>query len=380
MTSRLFAPALCWLGLCTVASVSAATLEERVQQLEQRLATLAQENATLKKQLGNDAKGQPTAAIVTAQGKETKLALGGFLHLQGEAGGAADSRFPASDRFLLRKIRLGARGAFSDTFEFSLTADLGANSLAATSGYRLQATDVFVLWKPLPAANFTLGQFKTPYGAEFLVGDVKTVTVERSLSSDQLTLGRQTGAMISGVLLDKRLSYAAAVTNGNGANNSGNDNEQFTYAGRLAAAAFENKQLKVTLGASAFTGEDTGSFTGRRTGEGVDLTVAGGGAELTAELLRTRFNREIGADYDARGWMVQGAYFLVPNRWQAVARYESYDPTSLVGGDQTNTRTIGFNYLIKGDDLKLLVDYLMGTPAGATRRQDRLIARLQVVY
>lgn len=370
------------LTLCVATPVftRAATIEERLDQLEQKVSSLTQENASLKKQLGYDAKGTPTAAVVLAQGKETKLALGGFLHLQGEAGDAADSRFPAGDRFLLRKVRLGARGSFSDTIDFSLTADLGNNSLNSTTAFRAQATDVFLLWKAYPAANVTVGQFKTPYGYEFLVSDVKTVAVERSLASDQLALGRQAGVMLSGVFFDKKLTYAAAVTNGNGADNSFNDNEQFTYVGRVAGTVFENKQAKVSVGTDMFSGQDTGSFTGRRTGEGVDAQVAFAGAEITGELLHTHFNRLVGADYDARGWSVQGTYFIVPNQWQAVARYESYDPSNLALADRTNLRTLGFNYLIKGDDLKLSVDYLIGNPPEAKSHEDRFLARLQVIF
>lgn len=367
-------------GLFLPVLLSAASVEERLDLLEQKISSLTQENLALKKQLGYDAKGKPGAAIVTAQGKETKLALGGFLHLQGEVGDAADSRFPANDRFLMRKVRLGAKGSFSDAFDFSLTADIGANSLGSTSAYRAQGTDIFVVWKAHPAANLTVGQFKTPYSAEYLVSDIKTVTVERSLANDLLALGRQAGAMLSGTFFDKKLTYGAAIVNGNGANNSFNDNEDFTYVGRVAGTVLDQSGVRLTLGANAFQGEDTGSFTGQRTGTGIDAVLAFDRAEIAAEMLRTRFDRVTGTDYDARGWMLQGTYFLVPNRWQAVARYETYDPSDVAGADDTKLITVGFNYLFKGDDLKLSLNYLIGDPPGTSAHQNRLLARLQVIY
>lgn len=373
-------------GLLAVVALShpfsaiAASVEERLEQLEQKVSTLTQENLVLKKQLGYDAKGKPGAALVTAQGKETKLALGGFLHLQAEAGDAADSRFPANDRFLMRKVRLGARGSFSDVFDFSLTADIGANSLGSASAYRAQGTDIFVVWKAHPSANVTVGQFKTPYSAEYLVGDPKTVTVERSLANDLLALGRQAGAMVSGTFLDKKLTYGVALVNGNGANNSFNDNDDFTYVGRLAGAVLDQQGFKLTLGANAFQGEDSGNFTGQRTGTGVDAVLTFNRAEIAAEMLRTEFDRATGIDYEARGWMLQGTYFLVPNRWQAVARYETYDPSDVAGADDTELITVGFNYLFKGDDLKLSLNYLIGDPPGSNGHQNRLLARLQVIY
>lgn len=366
------------------AFAAGASLEDRVQQLEQQVARLLDENAALKKNSAAPAKpagAAPTApAAVVVQGKETKLALGGFFHLNAEAGDAADGRFPDNDRFLLRKVRLGVKGSFAEDFDFTLQADFGANTLASAAAYRVQATDVFVVWKAHPAANITIGQFKTPFGYEQLLPEVKTTSIERSLVSDTLTLGRQTGAMLAGVALDKKLTYAAAITNGLAANNSVNDNEQFAFSGRVGATVFDAKGVKLSLGADTFHTRDTGTFTGRRDGEGADAQLSWGHLDLGAEYLRTNFDRDTGSDYHGDGWSAYVYYFLVPNRWQLLARYETFDPSDLVGGDRTSLRTLGFNYLIKGDDLKLSLNYLIGNPPNAPHHLDRLIARLQVIY
>lgn len=381
MTHR---PTLLLAGFFAVACIvrtSAATLEERVQLLEERLATLTQENAALKKQLTPDTKAKPAApATVVVQGKETKLAIGGFMQLNAETGDAADSRFPDNDRFLLRKIRLGVKGSFSDTLDFTLQADFGANSLAATSAYRVQATDVNVLWKAHPSFNVTFGQFKTPFGYEQIQSDTKIPTIERALASDSLTLGRQAGAMVAGIIGDKKFTYATSITNGLSANNSGNDNEQFAFTGRLAATVVDIAPARLSLGLNGFTTRDTGTFTGRREGAGVDAQLVLGRVEINAEYLSARFDRDTGADYRADGWSVSSVWTVVPNRWQVFARYETYDPSSIARADSTDMTTLGFNYLIKGDDLKLSVNYLIGEPPGAPHHLDRLIGRLQVVF
>jgi phosphate-selective porin len=314
------------------------------------------------------------------QGKEVKLAFGGFVQTQAEFGDAPDSRFPAADRFLIRRARIGVKGTFAENFDFVLQSDWGNNSLNSTTGYRAQLTDAFTVWTKYSFANVTVGQFKVPYGYEQLLADTKTLFVERTLPNDQLTLPRQVGAMVAGSFFDKRLGYATAVTNGNGNNNSFNDNEQFQYIGRVFGTAFNQDGVKATLGANAFSGYDTGTFTGHRTGRGIDAQVTYAGAEIDAELLRTHFNRDTGVDYDAQGCSLMGSYYFVPDKWQAVLRYETYDPNTAIGADKTVLRTFGVNYLIKGDDIKLMLDYLIGNTPNTPKHQDRLLGRLQIVF
>ena len=364
----------------TAPSATAASLEERVLQLETRLTELAQENAVLKKQLGHNTKGKPGAAVVFAQGKERKLAIGGFIQAHAEFGESPDARFPGNDRFLMRRARLGVKGAFAEHFDFVLQADFGNNSLGSTNGYRAQLTDCAITWNRSPLATITFGQFKTPYGFEQLLPDTKNSFVERSLPNDQLTLSRQLGAMVSGATLEKRLGYSAALFNGSGANNGGNDNDQFLYVGRLTGVLMETEQARLAVGANAFSTRDKGSFVGRRNGIGFDAQASYGPLDLQAEYLRTRFDCDTGTDTTADGWSLLGAWMLIPKTLQGLVRYEIYDPNGTSGGDHTDLWTIGFNYFIKGDDLKLTVNYLIGDPAGPLSSQIRLISRFQVIF
>lgn len=357
----------------------AATVEERLDALEKKVNALTQENTALKKQLGYDAKGN-APATVTAMGKEAKLVIGGYTQVQAEFGDAPDSRFPDGDRFLLRRFRLGARATFAENFEMVLQGDFGNNSLATTAGYRAQLADGYIAWNKFPVATVTVGQFKVPYGYEQILGDTKVLTVERSLPNDQLTLPRQAGAMVAGTFLEKRLGYGVAFVNGNGTNNGGNDNDQFTSIARVYGTPLKIGGVTGSLGANAFRGYDTGTFTGHRTGTGIDAQVQYSRAELYGELLRTKFDRLTGTDFDSRGWSVLGAFALIPDKLKLTARYETYDPNTDVNLDQTNLRTLGLMYYIKGDDLKIAVNYLSGNYPGAPRHQDRLLTRIQLVY
>jgi len=356
-----------------------SSLEARLQKLEAQVDALRQENQGLRRELGYDAKGVAPVRVGVL-GKEAKLAIGGYLQTNAEFGDAADSRFPAANRFLIRRARLGIKGSFANGFDFVLQSDWGNNSLNSTSGFRAQLSDAYVVWTRHAFANVTLGQFKVPYGYDQLLPDTKTLTIERTLPNDMLTIPRQVGTMVAGSFFQKKLGYAAAVVNGNGTNVSFNDNEQFTSLGRVFATAFDRDGVKLNLGVNGFTGRDTGTFTGRRTGRGADAQIYFAGAEIDAEILRTHFDRDVGADTDAQGWSLAGSYFFVPNKWQGIVRYESYDPNTDLASDQTTLRTIGVTYFINGDDLKLQLNYLIGTPPNSSKHQDRFIGRMQLVF
>ncbi len=368
-----------WIATLLPFVCTGATIEERLKELETKVSQLSAENAALKKQVGLSDKGTGPA-LVTVAGKEKSLSIGGYLQVNGEAGEAADARFPANDRLLVRRARITLKGAFAEGFDFVFQSDFGNNSIGGVSGYRAQITDLAISWSKYTLATLTAGQFKTPYGYEQLLADTKTLTVERSLPNDSLTLSRQIGAMVSGTTSDKRLSYAAGLFNGNGVNNGANDNDQFLYVGRVNGTVLSNDRAVVTLGANAFTTRDTGAFVGTRTGRGLDAQLVAGAAGLYAEWFRTHFDRSSGIDTDAEGWSILGSWQLVPKTLQAVLRYETYDPNRALNGDDTHLWTIGANYFIKGDDIKLSVNYLLGDPAGPLPDQGRLLGRFQVIF
>jgi phosphate-selective porin OprO/OprP len=251
--------------------LGATTLEDRVAALEQQLASLSAENKALREKQ----EAKPGALPVTIAGKESKLALGGFVQLHAESGDAPDSRYTGiNDRVLVRRARLNVKGSFGQDWGFKLESDFGANTLGATTGYRAQLTDVYVDWTPHAAAQLRFGQFKTPFGWEQLMSDTQNPFVERPLANDRLTVSRQIGAGLSGSLAGGRADYSVGVFNGNGVNNSNNDNNQFMTVARVAAKVWtgrvQGQAAAWSAGANAFTTRDTGTFTGRREGLGHD--------------------------------------------------------------------------------------------------------------
>ena len=345
--------------------------------------------------------------VVKPAGKEPTLTLGGLLQVQADFGDRGDARFTdGNDRFYLRRARLNATGRFLEEFDFRLEMDL-AGSLSNSAGLRAQMTDGYINWNRFAAANIRAGQFKTPFGFEQLYSDPRLITIERSMVNDRLTLSRQIGAQVGGDLADKRVSYALGAFNGNGVNNNFNDNGKFTWVGRLSGIPWQRGSgdgaMSWSVGANGFTSEDTALaepsefrldstpataaadnlFTGKRRGAGFDTEILVGPFELWAELLQVRWEPDSNRprpQLDSGGWYVQASMFAVPKKLQFVAKYETFDPDRDAGKDETNTGTLGLNYYIKGHDLKLMLDYMRVDAADRPSKENKMLARLQVIF
>ena len=392
------------LGTWNAAAADAPSVDERLKKLESVVDGLQKENVELKKELGYDPK--KPATFVKAAGKEPKMTLGGFLHLQAGFGDAPDGRFNGiEDQFLIRRARINVQGSFLENFDYKLEMDLGANSLSEKTGSSAQLTDLYLNWNKYEYANIKAGQYKTHYGWEQIVSDTKMLTIERSLPNDRLTDGRQVGTSVTGAIMEKRMSYAIGMFNGTSVNNSFNDNDHFMYTARVQGSAVKTEWNKMpvewNVGVNALTTKDNGVtkggfgidsipggaadnlFIGDRNAWGLDTQVKVGLFDFQAEYLQNRFepdNSTPANGFEAAGWYVLGAYFVVPKYLQAVVRFENFDPNKGSDGNTSDVWTFGLNYYIKGDDLKLMANYLYGDQDGVDGRQGRLILRAQVMF
>ena len=331
-----------------------------------------------------------TLGTVKPAGKEPTLVIGGLLQVQAEFGDRGDSRFGTdNDRFYLRRARINATGKFLEEFDFRLEGEF-AGTLSDTSSLRAQLTDGFITWNRHAEANIRVGQFKTPFGYEQLVSDPRLTTIERSLVNDRLTQSRQLGVQVGGDLLDKRLTYAAGAFNGNGANNNFNDDDSFLSVARVTGVLWRKGTSFWSVGGNAFSSDDTSvsatgfgfqsnTFAGERLGTGIDTQLTAGPFELWAEYLAVDWEPATGTEIASDGWYVQGSYFFIPNRLQAVLKAESFDPIDVDAIGPTETGTAGVNWYFKGHDLKLMVNYLLVRQDGL-EDQDKLLSRLQVVF
>ncbi len=372
-----------------------ASVEDRLKKLEQELDSLRQENKQLRQELG------VPPPPVKAGGPVKELKLGGYLQAQAEFGDEGDARWTGNsvnDRFYVRRARLNASGAFLEHVDFRIEVDF-AGSLGEATGLRAQLTDGWANWNYYDFANLKAGQFFPIFGWEKRLAPTKLQAIEYSLAGDRLLPDRQLGAQLWGGFLEKRMNYALGVFNGNNLNNNWNDNENFMLVPRLEGVPLQGKLFgqpaRWALAGTAYYSDDnrypltpdlgvhagTNVFAGQRTAAAVDTQLQIGPFDLWAEYLFTEYDPDGPTDtFSAQGWYVLAGYYVVPKKLQALVKYEQFDPNTDVSGDATDTWTLGVSYAIKGDNLKLYLNYLLMDVPGHEEWEHKVLMRLQAAF
>jgi phosphate-selective porin OprO/OprP len=388
----------------------------------------------------------PLPVEVHAAGVEFKLTLGGYIQANLESGdvSAFEGRFGATalkDRFRLRRARISLTGDFAEQFDFKVEGDFEQSDAAITAlrsvnptttvtnsnRVEFSGTDIFVNWHAVPEFQIKLGQWKAPFGLEQLTPDPQIYTIERSLPTGALTPERQIGLMVWGKPLSTAMpeqkdlvTYYAGVFNGNGRNFNNNDNNEFMYVGRLELQPWKGNLMGLEsflkLGGDYLSSRDE---TGTNISPALNLRVGPDGSlsaytltspderqawsvdgwlrvgpfDLIAEYLSEDVDARRGAalrpsfnDFDPHGWYVQGSYFIIPKKLQAVAKWEELEPDQ-AADDGIQSFTGGLNYYIHGDALKIMADYVhtwsdfrQAHPRFGDDQFDEVILRMQVMF
>ena len=369
---------------------------------------------------------------VQQRGVELKLVLGGFVQVNFEDGAvsAFEGRFGQTaidDRFRLRRARINLTGDFAEQFDFKMEGDFGQSD--GTSGNRtaFSATDIWANWHQFPAAQVKIGQYKAPFGLEQLTPDTTLYTIERTLPTGAITPDRQIGVELWGKPLTSiwpeqqdLLTYYAGIFNGNGRNITVNDNNNFMFAGRLELQPFTGKVFGqpsfLKLGGDVLNSRDEagvnisqssnllvnndGSLSpfilpsaDERTAWSVDAWLELGPFDLIGEYLQEHVEgRTVNgvaptfANFTTDGFYVTGAYFLIPKKLQAVVQWQYLNPGQK-GNDGLYSILGGLNYYIRGDNLKLMVNYIhtwsdfrAANPEFGDDQFDEVIGRMQLMF
>src|SRR5213595_888185 len=415
-----------------------AEMQAEIKSLKKETASVS--DGKFKKKVTYDGKTYVEKAVVEEKapvyvqqrGSEYKLTLGGYIQMNFEDGdvSAFEGRFGLTalkDRFRLRRARLNLTGDFAEQFEFKIEGDFENSDGISSNRTAFSGTDIFINWHAIPEANIKVGQWKAPFGLEQITPDQFLLTIERSLPTGAITPERQIGVQIWGKPFtnlwpqEKDLvTYYAGIFNGNGRNTTVNDNNNFMLVGRLELLPFKGKLFgqasSLKLGADILNSRDDpgtnisqtlnlkvnadGSLSpftlpgaDERTAWSVDEWLNIGPFDLIAEYFQEDVDgRALAgvapgfADFEPSGWHVQGSYFLIPKKLQAVVKWEALNPGQF-GNDGIHSITGGLNYYIHGDDLKLMVDYIHtwsdfreANPEFGEDQFDEVIGRVQVMF
>jgi phosphate-selective porin OprO/OprP len=421
-------------------------LQKRNAELEAEVRSLKQQTAAVpdpkfKTKIIHDGKTYVEKAVPQAEkpplfvqqrGPELKLVLGGFIqaNVEGGAAFAFNGNFgqtAINDRFRLRRARINLTGDFAEQFDFKMEGDFALSDGLNNNRLGFEATDIWVNWHQFPAAQIKVGQYKAPFGLEQLTPDTTLYTIERTLPTGAITPERQIGVELWGNPLTDiwpaqkdLLTYYAGVFNGNGRNTSVNDNNEFMYVGRLELQPFNRKiagqQSFLKLGGDALYSRDNagvnispsgnllvnsdGSLSpfslpsaDERAAWSVDAWLEVGPFDLIGEYLQEHVEgRTVNgvppafSNFTTDGFYVTGGYYLVPNKLQAVVQWQYLNPGQK-GNDGLYSILAGLNYYIRGDNLKLMVNYIhtwsdfrQANSEFGEDQFDEVIGRMQLMF
>jgi phosphate-selective porin OprO/OprP len=414
-----------------------AELEQEVKSLKKQKSPAPTLSAEKRSKFVPDSKSDVVKTEATEEkkpiyvmpgGAEFKLTLGGYIQANLESGdvSAFEGRFGLTalkDRFRLRRTRVNIIGDFAEQFDFKVEGDFEqSDGLSSATRTGFSATDIFINWHRFPEANVKVGQWKAPFGLENLTPDPLIFTIERSLPTGAIVPERQIGVMLWGKPLANAspeqkdlVTYYAGIFNGNGRNFNNNDNNEFMYVGRIELMPFKGQLMgqdaSLKLAGDYFYSRDE---TGTNISPALNLRVNADGSltsyTLTSpderhaysfdawlkigpfDLIGEYFNEKVSPrgitfrEFEASGYYVQGSYFLLPKKLQAVVKWESLDPGQ-VSNDGIHSITGGLNYYIHGDGIKLMANYVHTWsdfrethPQFGDDQFDEIILRLQVMF
>jgi len=238
-------------------------------------------------------------------------------------------------------------------------------------------------------AQVWIGQGKAFFGRQELTSSGKQQFVDRSIASAEFAPGRDIGVGLIGQNESKTFEYNVGVYNGNGLNQTSNDNDAFLYVGRVVFTPFGAYKLeessldypedpRFAIGASAMQNTITDT--------GVDLDATTLGIEAAFKLLGFNTVAEYysrtddlagGGDVDTTGGYAQVAYLLPGKKLEFAGRYAFVD---VDGGEKTTETGLGVSYYFSKHRYKAQGDYRVIDRDLADTQDGEVRVQLQIQF
>lgn len=235
--------------------------------------------------------------------------------------------------------------------------------------------DAMVKYEHADWLNISAGQFLLPYSYEQLTSSSRIDTIQRAQVTNMCSNHRDIGVRANGAFAEGKVSYGAAMVNGNGINTT-DDNDKKDVIGRVQVQPFldsESSPLTGLLVAGAFQyGEQPWIVTtvDPATGASVDTDI---GDEKRTRYLGTviwnydkfkvqgEFAQEELEDTNVTmdGYYVLATYDVNVDSMivQPVVKYEEFDPNDAITNDETTITTVGANLFFGGKKSRLALNY-----------------------
>jgi phosphate-selective porin OprO and OprP len=229
-------------------------LDQRVRLAQRKLELEKEQDAEVRKAQPRIGAGGDGFSLKSADGA-FQLKLRGYVQSDGRFY-APDSAAPATDTFVLRRVRPVLEATMFGRFDFKVMPDFGLGTVV------LQ--DAYLDLRLAPLAKVRAGKFKAPFGLERLVSATELLFTERAAPTS-LAPNRDLGVMLFGDTPKGRFSYQLAVQNGVPDGGSADLDERAgkDVIARVFVRPFSGRGIKALeelgLAAAIDTGTDTGT-------------------------------------------------------------------------------------------------------------------------
>jgi Phosphate-selective porin len=286
--------------------------------------------------------------------------------------------------FDIRRARLDFKGNISPYFGYRLQSDFGGTSV--------KLLDAFAEVKLADYFNLTIGQQKVALSYENQISDNKSENIDRSQVVESLVArskdvignhnGRDIGIQANGSLFKINdlplLDYYVGLFNGAGINTSADNNSAKDVAARLVFHPVKG----LDLGGSYYDGvgyylvnsTDKASKSEKRKRWGLELSYEWNNLTLHSEYLKGKDNVII-----RDGYYVQLGYFILPQKFQAVGKYDNYDPNKDKANDVSKVYTLGVNYFFN-PNAKVQLAYNFKEEQGTAVNNNFAVIQFQIGF
>ena len=289
--------------------------------------------------------------------------LSGYTQVQ-----YVDWKTGTADSFSISRSRLTLGGDIMKNMHYKLQVDVAKT---------FTLLDAIVEYEFSKLAQLRAGQFLLPFSMENLTSVADLDVINRSQVEEKLAPGRDNSAQgrDAGIALfgtHSIFEYTVGVFNGAGINKADVDSHK-DVGGRIVLHPVK----ELSVGGSFYRGKQgltTGSPLLRRDKIGIEMALVLDRASVKAEYISAK-DDTISKD----GWYLQGGFFVMPKKVQAVVRYDVLDVNTSLSGDRMGRYTAGLNWILSGKT-KLQVNYENYRSQSGKANNQAFLAQFQVSY
>lgn len=273
------------------------------------------------------------------------------------------TRISGKSGFTVPNLRLKLTGEFDGGFGYHIQTNfISTPTILFGFGY----------WKIDPSFNVEFGLMKTPFGREYyLVAAQNTDFIYRSQVINALSMRRQIGVHVKGVVLDSHFSYGLGIYNGNSFSDKGNDNNDFMVSSRIAflTSLSENKKDKFEIGLSAASSSDSARIKVLNKNEigpikklyyGADIKFVFSDFLVTGEFIGIDMKANSGVKANPTGFYLTLGYMLNA-KMQGLIKWDNLRSMKLTSISDSDQLIFGYTYWVT-TPFKVQVNYVVPFP------------------